>query len=51
MTDFAWLIEAPGPRYLAVRQISSNKPDFCWKSDPALALRFHSQLQAADHAF
>jgi hypothetical protein len=46
VTDFAWLIEAPGPRYLAVRQISSNKPDFFWATEASKALRFWSNEQA-----
>jgi hypothetical protein len=46
MTDFAWLIEAPGARYLAVRQLSSNKPDFTWTMDANKALRFWSKEQA-----
>jgi hypothetical protein len=46
MTDFAWLIEAPGARYLAVRQLSSNKPDFTWTPDANKALRFWSKEQA-----
>lgn len=46
MTDFAWLIEAPGQRYLAVRQLSSNPPDFYWTQDANAALRFWSREQA-----
>lgn len=47
MTQFAWLIEAPGPRYLRARKISTSY-DFHWSSDPSSdkTLRFCSELQA-----
>lgn len=45
MTDFAWLIEAPGPRYLAARKVTTSH-DFVWHADAALAVRFHSEDQA-----
>lgn len=46
MSNFAWLIEAPGPRYLSVRQLSSNPPDFFWTTHADKALRFWSKEQA-----
>jgi hypothetical protein len=45
MSDFAWLIEAPGPRYLAPRKITTSH-DFTWHGDANFALRFHSEEQA-----
>ena len=46
MTQFTWLIEAPGPRYLAVRALPSTYYEFIWKQDASDALRFWSK----DHA-
>lgn len=43
MSDFRWLIEAPGQRYLAVQRISD---DFNWTTDHNEALAFRSQDQA-----
>jgi hypothetical protein len=42
---FAWLIEAPGPSYLAVREINLAH-DFVWTRDHALALQFADERQA-----
>lgn len=44
-TTFGWLIEAPGPSYLAVRGINGAY-DFIWLRDPSLALQFRDQQQA-----
>lgn len=46
MSDFAWLIEAPGPNYLGVWQLGHNPPQFRWTSDANKALRFWSKEQA-----
>lgn len=45
MTDFRWLIEAPGPKYLAVQRLSGSD-NFEWTSDHDKALAFRSQDQA-----
>ena len=45
MTDFAWLIEAPGPMYLRTRTIGHH-PDFGWTHEANEALRFISKDQA-----
>lgn len=45
MSDFAWLIEAPGPNYLWVRTIGHHT-DFAWTTDANKALRFYSKEQA-----
>lgn len=45
MTDFRWLIEAPGPRYLAVQRLSGSD-NFEWTADHNKALAFRSQEQA-----
>lgn len=45
MTEFRWLIEAPGPRWLAVRELTSMF-DFIWSSNHDAALAFRSQEQA-----
>lgn len=45
MTDFAWLIEAPGQNYLAVRKAGLT-PRFHWTDDANKALRFWSREQA-----
>lgn len=42
---FVWLIEAPGPNYLATRNIG-HYPDFFWSKDPLRAVRFVSHAQA-----
>lgn len=42
---FAWLIEAPGPRYLAVREVPKMYGEFIWTDDPNKALRFWSKEQ------
>lgn len=45
MTDFAWLIEAPGQNYLGTREIAYY-PEFHWTKDHNAALRFISKEQA-----
>lgn len=45
MSDFAWLIEAPGARYLGTRDIG-HYPEFYWTTDAAKATRFMSSIQA-----
>ena len=47
MTDFRWLIEAPGQKYLAVRRVAPI-PFFEWSSDHNKAFAFRSQQQADD---
>lgn len=44
MTEFAWLIEAPGPHYLGVRNLGGH--EFFWTADVNEALRFFSEDQA-----
>ncbi len=44
MTDFCWLIEAPGQRYLAARRVGFY--EFHWTEDYNKALCFKSQEQA-----
>lgn len=44
MTNFSWLIEAPGLNYLSVRKL--GKYAFFWTLDHNKALRFFSQEQA-----
>ena len=41
MTNFAWLIEAPGPHYLSIRDI-----EFVWTTTAMNAIRFFSEDQA-----
>ena len=43
--QFAWVIEAPGQRYLAPREIGLHY-HFHWTQDHNLALRFYSREQA-----
>ena len=43
MSDFAWLIEAPGQRYLAARHLGDHH--FHWTQDHNAALRFYSKAQ------
>jgi hypothetical protein len=43
--DFRWLIEAPGPKYLAVQVLTANST-FEWTADHNRALAFRSQEQA-----
>lgn len=43
--SFAWLIEAPGQRYLAVQRLKMSD-SFEWTTDHNKALRFCSQEQA-----
>ncbi len=43
-TQFAWVIEAPGMRYLGVRHL--GRYEFFWTEDHAKALRFHDETQA-----
>lgn len=45
MTDFAWLIEAPGPHYLGTRTLGVH--EFYWTAAPSRAVRFVSR-EAAD---
>lgn len=45
MSDFAWLIEAPGPMYLRVQELG-HRYEFCWTDDPNAALRFFNREQA-----
>jgi len=45
MSEFAWLIEAPGPNYLGVVSIGQQH-SFCWRPDHAKATRFYSEEQA-----
>lgn len=40
----AWLIEAPGTNYLAVRTL--GRPEFYWTPDPNKALRFFTKQDA-----
>lgn len=47
MTDFRWLIEAPGPRYLAVQRLTGSS-SFEWTADHDKALAFRSEAQADD---
>ena len=42
--EFAWLIEAPGPNYLATRDVGGAR--FHWTADHDKALRFASRVQA-----
>jgi hypothetical protein len=44
--DFRWLIEAPGPKYLAVQTLTGAGASFEWTSDHNRALAFRSQEQA-----
>jgi hypothetical protein len=43
--EFAWLIEAPGQRYLAVQNLSSHS-NFIWSRDHNVAIRFDTKDQA-----
>jgi hypothetical protein len=43
---FTWLVEAPGQKYLAARQIPLSREEFHWTSDHNAALRFVSREQA-----
>ena len=49
MSDFYWLIEAPGQNYLASRQ-TKGFGEFYWTRDHTQALRFFSEAQADDTA-
>ncbi len=44
-SEFRWLIEAPGLRYLAARQITTSH-NFYWTQDHDKALYFMSEAQA-----
>jgi len=44
-TEFAWLVEAPGPHYLCVKVIG-RQSDFSWTPDANKALRFFDKAQA-----
>lgn len=45
MSDYRWLIEAPGTNYLAVREIA-HKHTFHWTADHDKALHFRTKEQA-----
>lgn len=45
MSDFRWLIEAPGVRYLAVQRLNMSD-NFKWTADHNEALAFRSEDQA-----
>lgn len=45
MSDFRWLIEAPGARYLAVQRLKMSD-NFEWTADHNRALAFRSEEQA-----
>ena len=45
MNEFAWLIEAPGQRYLAVQCLRMSN-SFEWSQDHNKAIRFYSKEQA-----
>lgn len=45
MGDFRWLIEAPGPRYLATRRFSTFA-ELTWTADHDKALCFKNHEQA-----
>jgi hypothetical protein len=45
MSDFRWLIEAPGQQYLGVRKLT-GRHDFVWTRDHNTALHFKSEEQA-----
>jgi len=45
VSNFAWLIEAPGARYLGTQEIG-HYPEFYWTTDDAKATRFYSKKQA-----
>jgi hypothetical protein len=45
MSDFRWLIEAPGQRYLAIQRLSQSD-NFEWTADHNKALTFRSAEQA-----
>jgi hypothetical protein len=45
MSDFRWLIEAPGPKYLGVRNLRSFS-DFIWTPYHNAALQFRTEEQA-----
>lgn len=44
-TQFAWLIEAPGPCYLSAHPMG-NDYYFRWTDDATKALRFYNEVQA-----
>ena len=46
-SDFRWLIEAPGTKYLAVQRLTSSAT-FEWTTDHNKALAFRSEAQADD---
>lgn len=45
MSDFRWLIEAPGARYLAVQRLNMSD-NFEWTIDHDRAIAFRTQDQA-----
>lgn len=44
-SDFRWLIEAPGTRYLSVQRLTHSN-NFKWSTDHNEALAFRSEEQA-----
>jgi len=44
MSDFRWLIEAPGARYLAARKLGNH--EFHWTQDHNEAIAFRTEAQA-----
>lgn len=44
-TEFTWLVEAPGPHYLATRVVG-RQSEFVWLTDANRALRFYTLEQA-----
>ena len=46
MTEFRWLIEAPGPKYLFAREVGGW--EFSWTGDHNQALAFRDEKQADD---
>lgn len=47
MSDFRWLIEAPGQKYLAVQRLDASA-NFEWTADHNKALAFRAKVQADD---
>ena len=45
MSDYRWLIEAPGTKYLAVREIAHSHT-FHWSGEHDKALHFRTEAQA-----
>lgn len=49
MSDFRWLIEAPGQRYLAARKLGNH--EFHWTQDHDKAIAFRCEAQAVEHGW